>query len=119
MVSRDEAFLILKKWRDDNALLEWSEVVFAEDPQGESNSMARGFWQVRVEEVTDDSVTLRFDGSLETRQLPIPEASEFAYSDRRESRFPDLPVDVRLLLGSRAARWFASDFVRETRRMST
>ena len=93
MVSRSEAFLILKKWRDDETLLEWSEAVSSENPQGETTSMARGFWEVRVDKVSDDGVTLRFDGSSETRQLEIPEGSLFEYSDRREPRFPDLPPD--------------------------
>ena len=93
MISRDEAFLILKKWWDDKALLEWSEVTFSTNRQGETISIARGFWQVRVREVSSGSVTFRFDRSPEMRRLEVPEGTKFEYSDCREPRFLDLPVD--------------------------
>lgn len=90
MASREEAFLILNKWRDEGSLLGWSEIVAVDAvSHGETISMARGFWKIRVCEVFPTSVSVIFDGSTETREIPLPLESEFVYSDSRDSPFPD------------------------------
>ena len=89
MTSRDEAFLMLNKWWDEGPLLAWSEVVYVSASQGETLPMARGAWRVRVSGVSDESVSVVFDGSAETREISVPLRSEFVYSDSRDSPFPD------------------------------
>jgi hypothetical protein len=91
MTSRDEAFLMLNKWWDEGPLLAWSEVVSVNAAQGETISMARGAWKVRVCGVSAESVSVVFDGSAEAKEISVPLNSEFVYSDSRDSPFPDEP----------------------------
>ena len=90
MASWDEAFLILKKWRDEKSPLEYSDVIPLETPQGET-TIASGQHFVRVVSVSPASVTFRFEGSLEEQELELIGAT-FEYMDSRETPFPDSPA---------------------------
>jgi len=91
MVSWGDAFLILKKWRDESTLLEYSEVIPWESPQGETIAMARGGWSARVAEVSPGGVKILLEDSRETRDWELIGAS-FEYMDSRESPFLESPT---------------------------
>jgi hypothetical protein len=78
MVSWDEAFLILKKWRDGSSPLEYSQVVPLETPQGETITIASGLRFVRIVSVSPGSVTLKPEFSGETEELELIGTNAFS-----------------------------------------
>jgi len=92
MTSQEEAFSILRKWRDESAQLEYSDVIPWENSKGETFTIANGQRPTRIVDVSPGSVILRVDESPETRELELLGAT-FEYGDARESPFRDLPSE--------------------------
>lgn len=91
MTSWDEAFLILKKWRDEETWLWFGPIVDSESGLSaqlhDSTTLTASIESVRTKDVDPDSGNVILDRP-ESAEWNFTGAT-FEYSDERESPFPD------------------------------
>ncbi len=93
MASRDEALAIINEWSGSHALLDCFVVIPGPrlDEHGEMMRMAKSFLEMRVSEVSPESVTLRPSRSGEAVTLPLPLEADFWCSQAEDLAPISLP----------------------------